>query len=84
VSPLSFHGVCLGWGGCTTLHDACSEGHIDIVRAILRTNPSKAKLDIRDNGEMTALGSAIASDREDIFRLLLTAGQFSPLQLFPD
>ena len=63
-----------GWGGCTTLHDACSEGHIDIVKAILKTNPTKEQLNLTDNGEMTALGSAITADREDIFRLLLAAG----------
>lgn len=66
--------MCIGWGGCTTLHDACSEGHIDIVRAILKTKPTREQLNIRDKGEMTALGSAITGDRDDIVRLLLTEG----------
>lgn len=69
------HLVSVGWGGCTTLHDACSEGHIEIVKAILKSKPSREQLNMRDNAEMTALGSAITADREDIFRLLLAAGQ---------
>lgn len=63
--------LCLGCGGSTALHDAASEGHIEIVRSILRTRPSKHQLNIRDKGEMTALGCAITGDRLKIVRLLL-------------
>lgn len=64
-----------GYGGCTALHDAAAEGHIEIVRLILKTMPSEDQLNLKDDGEMTALGSAVTKDRIDTVQLLCKFGK---------
>nr|DAD37324.1 TPA_asm: hypothetical protein HUJ06_007965 [Nelumbo nucifera] len=67
------------WGkdiqGCTPLHLACNNGHLEITRELLRLDPDLSCLQEQDNGGRTPLHLAAIRGQVNILDEILSASQ---------